>query len=531
MATKAEILQALRNADAAGDTEAAQRLAQMYQNTPDEQPQPEQPQDTGNPAMNALYGFAARGNQAMAALNPWADQQKIAAEQEWVKQHPGAGAGTVLADMAITAPAGGFGGPVARSIGSGLIESFTTPGDAKQRADALNYGTLGAGAGEGIANTLGFLIKPFTKPNSAFSDVTDILRSKANGLGIKLNAAQETGNKTLQYVDSALDFIPSSSSMQQANKLEQRRAWQEALFKAGHEQADAATPEAMAAMKGRISGEYTDLGSRYDITVDQQLKDSLDAIASQRNLDRMDVNKRGIIQSYLDEFNVPTGSTFSGSGYQGTRSQLKKQADGMKGQNPLESQSLSDIRSAIDDAMGRSVSPEDAARWKQANNDWAVMKNIEGATDPTTGFVSSDKLMSTLARKEKNRVIYGKGDQDLTDIAKVGKEFISNKTPDSGTAQRQAMIKMLTGAGVAGTAGDFAYSKDPESAALGGIGTMAASVLLPRQAAKMMWKPGGYLSKGLLDMSQQALPGLSRDELMRYALRGGLLGVANDSRQ
>ena len=69
--------------------------------------------------VNGFRGASARGNQAMNALNPFASQEskdKIAREQEWVKQNKGAGVGSVLADMAITAPAGGPAGAGARAL-------------------------------------------------------------------------------------------------------------------------------------------------------------------------------------------------------------------------------------------------------------------------------------------------------------------------------------------------------------------------------------------------------------------------------
>lgn len=487
-------------------------------------------EDEGIPLINAVRGFAARGNQALTALNPMADNedyQRIAAEKEWLKNHPGSGAGTMLADIAMTAPAGFAGGPLLRSLASGAIEGVTTPGGTGEQLASFLAGTAGAGIGEGLSKTIGVIAKPFSETTSA---ATRKLIKKAQDLGIDLNAAQVTGNKALQYIDSALDFIPSSSSMQQAKKAAQRESWQKALYNMGHQATDGIDPDlVMGTMKRRVSGVYDDVASRNDITMDQQLKDALTGIADERNLTRLDANKRAIVQSYIDEFNAPpVGSTFSGKGYQNTRSMLDKQAKSMRNSNPAESDALMNIRNAIDEAMGRSTSPADQAAWKQANNDWMVMKNIEKSIDPVQGDISPRKLLTSLKTRDPNRVIYGNGDQQLTDVAKVGKEFIAPKVADSGTAQRQAMIKLLTGAGAAGAAEEYARTRDPMQAVTGSVASAMLAALAPRQASKMLWKPDGYFSKGLADLSKEVLPGLSRQRVIDEILRNAGVQVATD---
>jgi len=523
MATQEEIGIALQNAHAAGDTEAATRLAQAYKALNIDVP------IDSHPVMDAVRGFANRGNQAMTALNPFATQEdldKRAAEQQWVNERPWAQGGQMGADMVMTAPVGGLASAPARAVGSGVIEALTTPGDTSKRADAFNYGTIGAGVGEGVGKTAEFLLNPFKK---IASPIKDKLIQQAEDLGIKLNAAQATGNKTLGYMDSALDYIPSSSVMQHEAKDAQRTAWQKALFKQGGENADNAS--AMGDMKRRISGDYTDVSSRNNITVDQKLKDALDAIGSDRNMNIMDVNKRTIISQYLQDFNQPVGSTFSGQGYQNTRSMLDKQYKSLKNSNPAEADSLKGIRDSIDSAMSRSVSPEDAAKWAKANNDWSVMKSIEKGVNPTTGEISPNLLMNGLKQRNPDSVIYGNGPQELNNIAKVGKEFIAPQLPDSGSAQRAAMIKMLTSlpaAGALGGTGGFAYTHDPVDA-LGTAGaSMLGAVLIPKQAAKLMLKDGGYLSKGLLDLSKESLPGVSRKGLLEFLTRQSGLQTGNE---
>ena len=487
----------------------------------------------GSYLKNMALGFAARGNEAVSALTPFIDEERVAKEKEWVKQHEGAGVGQALADMAITAPIGGMASVPARIIGSGLAEAVTHP---KDKLSELLYGMAGAGTGEAGGQALGFLAQPFKNQSSR---AQSYLAQKANDLGIKLNAAQETGNKHLQYLNSALDYLPSSSSAQKEFKDAQREAWQKALFEQGGEHGATQAGQAeMGAMKQRIGDVYNDIANRNNIVVDQKLKDALDALAHDRNISRMDTNKKGIVTSYLDEFNQPpVGSTISGQGYQSTRSMLDKQAKAMENTNPLESHALKEIRRHLDDAMQRSVSPEDASKLMQTNNDYAVMKSIQKAINPTTEEISPNLLANYLTRRDPNRMIYGRGDQTLNDIAKVGKEFIPNKVPDSGTAQREHALKFLSGATagkIAGGlyAGDVLYSKDPISSLAPAITGGLASILFPKAVGHLMRKQGGYLSKGLMDMEQPLIGNVSRQralsELARNAGLQSLNAVRNN---
>jgi hypothetical protein len=512
--TREELLKDAAEARALGDDELELSILEKIETLPAQSGQDQSVMDS---IKNGLYGFAARGNQAMTALNPFADQadyDRIAAEQEWVKQNSGAGVGEVLADMALTLPAGGPASLPARALASGAIEGATTPGGLVDKIKSAGYTAAGAGAGEGIANGVGFLLHPF---RNAVDPALDALRAKAAAMKIPLNAAQTTGNKTLGYLDSALDSIPSSSSAQQAAKQSQRQAWQRKLFDEGGEFADMPTQEVMGAMKGRISGVYDDVANRNELVVDGLLKSDLNNIKSGL-LERVPSNQKSIVKSYLKDFDTPPeGAFISGKTYQDTRSMLDKQAKAFKNSDPATHKALLDIRNAADRAMARSISPDDAAAWGGANKDWMVMKSIEQATDPTSSSVSANKLMNNLTRKDANRVIYGKGDQSLTDIAKVGKKFIGDKLPDSGTAQRSSMINLLTGGGLggAGAIAGATMGEDPlTGGGLGLLGTGLFSILAPKAAQKMLWNQGGYLSKGLVDMNKELIPGLLRSRAL-----------------
>lgn len=481
--------------------------------TPQEQPEQE------SALMQGLRGFSARGNQAMAALNPWADKAKVAAEQEWVKQHPAAQIGSGIADIAMTAPAGGLAAAPARALASGAISASTQDGDLAERIKNFGYDTLGAGIGEGAAKVLGAAIQPF-KPMA--DEARQVLVAKAKAMGIPLDAADITGNKSLEYARSALENLPSSSGMQQAQKEAKQRAWERAIFAKGGEIADRPTENVMAGMKDRISGVYQDIHGRNELQVDPQFKADLQQVAN-KQLSRIPTNQRNIVESYLNDFNTaPEGAFISGNQYQDIRSMLDKQAKAFKNSDPATYQALKDIRSAADNAMERSVSPQDAQALKEANKDWMVMKSIEGAINAQGAAernINPALFANALRRNEANAMIYGKGPQDMADFAKVGSQFIKDPTRDSGTAQRQMMIAALKGAPLVAAGEEYGRTGGEVAAT---VAPLALAYGLPKLASKMIQNPSGYLAEGLIDMTKGERQRRLADILRSAAIGGNI---------
>jgi hypothetical protein len=477
--------------------------------------QPEQSNEDSSFGADALdfiknmgLGFAARGNEALAAMNPWADQERIKREQQWVKEHSGAGLGSGIADMMMLAPLAGVGagaglsGAVTRALGSGVIEAGTKPGDLSKRAENVALGTIGGAVGEGLGAGIKLINKPF---KNALSSAQKGLVSKAQALGIPLSAADRTGSKALRLAGDALESLPFSSGMEAGQREAQRKAWTQALMQEVGENADTASPEVMGSIKDRISAMYDDIASRNNMVFDQPLKSDLSAIKN-KYLSRLPTNQKGIVKSYLQDLNQPAGASIDGAFYQEIRSMLDKQGRSFRNTDPATSEALMGIRSALDDAFARQTSPADKEALSLANRQWGIMRTMEKAIDPLSGEISPKKFLTELNRRDKNRVLFGKGNQDLIDIARIGGEFISNKPPSSGTAERNLWQNLMS-------------LKNPVPYLLGGaqLGYLPATIAglaVPPMVSKAMWSPGGYLSQGLIDMNKQLIPGLTRGGLL-----------------
>jgi len=418
--------------------------------------------------------------------------------------------GKFIGDMTVAAPATMVPGALPMALASGAISGLTTEGDLKDRAMTGGIGSalsmVGSGAGAAISKTL----QPYTRQ---LTPVGERLVDNAKAMGIKLNAAQTTGNKSLAYMDTALDTISSSSTPQQAFKDAQREAWKTKLFGEGGHIYD---PEInnLQKMKESVSTLYNDLTSRNSLKGDETFKKELQSVKTNL-LKRLPTNQKGIVKSYLAD--LENKAVIPGDVYQSTRAILDTQAKGFSNSDPATAGALNAIRSAMDSAMQRGLTGADKTAWRVANKNYMVMKNIEKATDSTTQEISPNLLRNSLDRRDPNIMKYGNGPQGLKDIADVGKSFIGDKLPNSGTAQRSAWIRALTNpismtTAIGGVTGGLP----------GLVAGMAAGYALPKVASNLLNKSDGYLAKGLINMTKN-----SRESAMKKLLSVSLVAAGS----
>ena len=108
---------------------------------------------------------------------------------------------------------------------------------------------------------------------------------------------------------------------------------------------------------------------------------------------------------------------------------------------------------------------------------------LEKASAPTTpdavvGNVSPAKLANALNTIDP-RFKYGQGNRELGDLARIGKAFVQDQVPDSGTAQRQFYQQVM----------DNPLRLIPGAA---GVGSVPIQALLNSRAGQ------NYFTNGLL---------------------------------
>jgi hypothetical protein len=269
--------------------------------------------------------------------------------------------------------------------------------------------------------------------------------------------------------------------------------------RAGDDLVDA-QPEALKANKKRLVQEVEDLSQRNTLRPDNQfITDIADRVKVYRNVP--DSQQRAMVQGYIDDIipHVNAGG-MPGVQYQKMRSRLSAQANRLRDTDPDLSEVLRGMRNALDDAMGRSINPQDKAAWDKFRQQYGAQKDIEKAASRAGEATAEGQITPANLRNvasANNRGAYSRGEGQFSELSRAG-AGIMNPLPNSGTAQRYNALQLAN------------------QATLGAIPAMAGRVLMSRP---MQGGPGfgqGYLANQLLTPHMGNLP--SRQEALLRSL-------------
>lgn len=463
--------------------------------------QPKAPAFDPTDGMSGMQKFLAGTGKAFANIGLGARQMLGLANQAEVDERrqldaplmrTGAGlAGNIVGNIGLAAPTALIPGAntMTGAALTGAAMNALQPLDADQ--SRIGQAAIGAGLGaasQAGANAIGRALKPV---QATQTPTQTAMIAQAQQMGIPLNVAQQTGSKPLAWIDSALDNLPFTAERQAVAKQGQRDIWQRAVLGQLGEQADTATPDVLGRAYNRLGNEFRALSARN--TVDVGTNDFINAIA------RIDASQtpfsKGVSSVIDNALDLASKGKIGGDEYQKVRSSLTQASKGAWAQNPELGQALKGLRNALDDAAEQSMSAADRDAWQAVRAQYAALKTVEKATDSASGNISPKKLFNELQRANPQGMRYGFGNQELPDMARVGKAFIAEQLPDSGTAQRSWYMQMLQNptAGIGGLLG-FA-SGGPAGAAIGA----AAGAATPLAAQRALWGNSRYLTNGLLD--------------------------------
>jgi hypothetical protein len=389
-----------------------------------------------------------------------------------------------MAPSAIGAP----GGILARGAAAVL------PGAAAEAAGEAAAGTryepyarmAGAFGGALAPGAISRVITP-NPISPARQRMVDALR--AEGV-TSLTAGQRTNAKGLRYAESILGDFPGSGGGTPRIQAEGQRQFTEAAVRrAGAdprlaiEGAGAAAPEVLAANSQRLGRQFNDLSARNAITFDQQFVN--DVRQAVRHYDRKPTSQQGgMVQGYVDDIvgHMRAGQ-MPGTYYQTMRSDLSRQANNLRQSDPTLSEALRDLRNALDDAMGRSISPADRELWNETRRQYGAQKVLEKAVigageSVAEGNITPARLRQAVAARNGGQ--YARGEGDFAELARAGNALMT-PLPNSGTGQRAAITTMLSMLG-GGAGGAVSGGVGGAAGALGGALAPAAAgrVLMSR---------------------------------------------------
>lgn len=447
---------------------------------------------TGMNVPNVLPEGGFYTERAQGALNALGRNDTPENRAERVAYGAGQGAGNAVSFMApgaamrAMAPAGS----VAQGVGRAL-----TAQPAVQMASGMTSGAVTeatdspmAGLAAGIAVPAGMsiargLLSPGATPRTPeLQRLTQVAEQE----GIPLTAGQATNSRPMRAMESVFSTLPSTAGRQEALTQAQRDAFNKAVLdRSGVRGANLATPDVLKGAQARLGGELQTIAGRNTMTVDAPTMQSVQTLAKDaRRYLTGDQAKPMLarIEDFIDKIQI-TGrgsASVEGAAYAKLDSALATQIRGTNDGNARTA--LSNLRDALRKAMDNSISPDDAAAWQDARTQYANYKTVQRAMNSpnastAAGNIPPAALSQALASGPQRNFAMGRG--DLNDLTRVGRAFVQDAVPNSGSPERAYLINMLTGG--AGAGGALAAGGDLGTAALS-AGAMLAGPRVAQEA-------------------------------------------------
>lgn len=505
---------ALINADAAGDVAAAKALASEISRqraAPAQQEKPFDPTDTMSTTDRVLAGAGKAFydiGRGIGQLTGHVSQEEIDEAKRLDRALMNTTAGTVGnigGNMALALPTMGIPGAntVTGSAAVGAALGALNPtATGESRVDNAAVGGIGGAGGAMLAKAIGRMVRPV---QSQLSPEMSALATKAQAAGIPLDAADKTGSRPLKAIRSVMESMPLTADKQRQIAALKKGAFNKAVLANIGENADTVTPELLGAAKSRIGGEFDRLTQGLEIPLGD---DYLGALAKIE--DGITPFSSPMVKGAVDKgLDLASAGPIDGGTYQKVRSVLGKQAnDAFQNGGSEVGQVLKSLRNNLDDAAGQAMPEGNQAAWDTARKQWGNLKVIEKTARPTSvdaveGNISPGRFAQVLSQMDPNGATYGRG--EMADLARVGKAFVQDSIPNSGTAERTMWQTFLT---------------NPLDAAWQGT---VGGISLPAQMAINSKAGQKYLSEGLISNSPKNK--LLADYLRRMSVGAGAGGA------
>lgn len=401
--------------------------------------------------------------------------------------------------------AGGMANGVASTLASQPVMQATAGavgGAVGEATDNPYLGTAAALAVPGVAALGRRAISPFPNQLSPMEQETARL---AKQRGIDLTPGQTTGSRPLQAAESQLAKMPFSSGPQQAIYDAQKAALNKSILSKAGITGDSVSPEVIDDAYRALGAQYDDLARRTRVQITPDFFTKVDDVVREygRGLPN---DVKPVFQRYVDDLNAmrsvlpsgPAGQTLPGGvqvfidgpEFQRVASQLKGAARRAKS-DPYLQEALNGLVDSVDDAMIRSAAPDVAKGWKETNRLYRNLLTIDDAIargsrgERSAGDVPLQGLKG--AAKSKDPRGFSRGRGDFAEDIRIG-EFLADKIPNSGTAERSLLTGMMTGAAGPGTGmGAMMMGADPGLAMAAG----GAAYALPPLVQKLINSPAG----------------------------------------
>src|SRR5882672_1481291 len=283
-----------------------------------------------------------------------------------------------------------------------------------------------------------------------------------------LTAGQVTGNRPLRWMESVSADTPFGSKAATDLDLAAKEQFAQAASTRMGENATL-TPETMNAVRDRLQQNFRDLETRNNFTYDQPFVNDL--LQVRNRYDRVLPSQQGqAIDAYSVDIANQPGGVMPGRVYADTRSRLSQQSYAIRSTDPSFSQALRRLRDALDEGMGRLITPADKALWQQTKSQYGNMKRLEDAIGGATGELAPLGLLTPQRLKQSvssgRRGDYARDAGPFDELARAGSTIMS-PLPNSGTPARLGGMALMGSAG--GLVGQLLGGHGGEGAAAGAL--------------------------------------------------------------
>lgn len=397
--------------------------------------------------------------------------------------------------------------PMLANAAAGALFSGAQPtATGESRLENTELGGIGGAAGSAAGKAIGWLAQPIKNSLSVAGKAAADTLQKA---GIPLDLAQQTGSRVAQTIKNVIADNPIIGHS--AFPEEQGHAFNRAALKTMGVEDPAVTladEDTMAAGKKQITGAMDDVEGRTHVNYDSQLENDLTELeksaprrVSADNLPMIRAQINNVMSSAAENNEVVPGAIYS---------KLRSELGGMSA-DPKLAPVIEDLQEALDDAVHRSVAPEDIQTYATARKQYRAMKQIEKSINPATGNINPVTLIGRInTAGNRGQALYGEGDQSLVKLAKAAKNILGENNPNSGTARRLAGMAAM--GAVAGGTSEILHGDPREAMKYAAIG--AAAPWVGRQLVENPAVVRNYL-KWNASPTVKAVTGATRKGLAR----------------
>ena len=251
--------------------------------------------------------------------------------------------------------------------------------------------------------------------------------------GIPLTAGQATGRQGLHTAESEIGGDRFHNIVDQQKAAYTSRV----LEGAGAPPGSVATPEVMAETRRNLGAQFDRMAAGTPVPFDQPLQNDL--LSAATNYAESAPSVVPAVESVMNRMGTlaaRNGGVLAGQNYQEMTTYLRELAE--VADAPTQT-ALNQMRDALDDAVERSLGPDQRAQWGQTRNQYRNLltaeRSLTGAgQDAAEGVISPTRLRTSIGAQGGPASI-AEGRSDLVPLANAGVSAMK-PPPNSGTAAR-----------------------------------------------------------------------------------------------